>query len=563
MAGLFWLYGAVSFRELCTWSNGMAVLLHAHDSGRYRALMRETEQPTRTARRWQRSTEGQIAAVSGDLASHPFRIDRDRVASSPFFARLAGVTQVVSPNGSGLLLHNRLTHSLKVAQVARAIAERLTADEDSARLLDKLGGCDLDVVEAAALAHDLGHPPFGHLGEEVLDRIARHRFGLPDGFEGNAQSFRIVTTTDTRGLRGIGLDLTAAVRAALLKYPWTRLGHPRPHPSTMAVPPRGATEPSDAPGTGSAKFSAYVTELVDLEQARAVFAGRIEPWQQTVEASVMDTADDIAYAIHDLEDFHRVGVLQHATVAAELGTWRERAADLGAVADGDLAAQSRLPGRSLEAMRRRLADRDGWIFDADAFTDAVDLVRAELVDGLLAVPFDGSVDAEQSIARFSTRWTARLADGVGVAAAPTTRSGHVVLAAQQWHEVQVLKFVHRRFVLRRPDLALHQRGQARLLTTLVEELESWLTDRRESDRLPRRLHDLVELAEGEYHELALHQPVLLGAADGAPGPDAVRALARGRAVVDFVASLTDSQAVALLDALSGRRSAIWTDAFAL
>jgi dGTPase len=508
------------------------------------------------------SADHQIAAVSGDLAAHPFRVDRDRVASSPFFARLAGVTQVVSPNGSGLLLHNRLTHSLKVAQVARAIAERLTADPDSARLLDKLGGCDHDVVEAAALAHDLGHPPFGHLGEEVLDRIARHRFGLPDGFEGNAQSFRIVTTTDTRGLRGIGLDLTAAVRAALLKYPWTRLSYPVPHPRKMSVPPRGATEPSEERGSGSAKFSAYVTELVDLEQARVVFAGRIEPWQQTVEASVMDTADDIAYAIHDLEDFHRVGVLQHATVAAELGTWRDRAAELREIPGAELAEQSRLPGRSLESMRRRLADRDGWIFDADAFVDAVDLVRTELVDGLLAVPFDGSVEAEQSIARFSTRWTARLADGVGVSAAPTTRSGHVVLAAQQWHEVQVLKFVHRRFVLRRPDLALHQRGQARLLTTLVEELESWLVDRRESDRLPRRLHDLVELAQSEYQDLTASRPELLST-EGRLGPDAVRALARGRAVVDFVASLTDSQAVALLDALSGRRSAIWTDAFAL
>jgi dGTPase len=486
------------------------------------------------------------------------------VASSPFFARLAGVTQVVSPTGSGLLLHNRLTHSLKVAQVARAIAERLTEDADAARLLDKLGGCDLDVVEAAALAHDLGHPPFGHLGEEVLDRIARHRFGLPDGFEGNAQSFRIVTTTDTRGVRGIGLDLTAAVRAALLKYPWTRLRHPQPHPSAMPVPPRGATEPLEQPGTGSAKFSAYVTELVDLEQARAAFDGRIESWQQTVEASVMDTADDIAYAIHDLEDFHRVGVLQHATVAAELGTWRTNAAELARTADAELAAQSRLPGRSLESMRRRLHAKDSWVFDADAFTEAVDLVRAELVDGLLAVPFDGSVEAEQSVARFSTRWTTRLADGVGVSAAPTTRSGHVVLAAQQWHEVQVLKFVHRRFVLQRPDLALHQRGQARLLTTLVEELESWLLDRRELDRLPRRLHDLVELAEGEYHELAGHRPELLAVGgETAQGPDALRALARGRAVVDFVASLTDSQAVALLDALSGRRSAIWTDAFAL
>src|SRR3954447_9142505 len=96
------------------------------------------------------------AAESGaGLAASPFRVDRDRIAASPFFARLAGVTQVVSPNGSGLLLHNRLTHSLQVAQVARAIAEHLAGDPATAALIERLGGCDPDVVEAAALAHDL------------------------------------------------------------------------------------------------------------------------------------------------------------------------------------------------------------------------------------------------------------------------------------------------------------------------------------------------------------------------------------------------------------------------
>jgi dGTPase len=513
----------------------------------------------RKTRRWRQEP------VQGDLATSPFRADRDRVASSPFFGRLAGVTQVVSPTGSGLLLHNRLTHSLKVAQIARAVAERLTADPELTGPLEKLGGCDVDVVEAAALAHDLGHPPFGHLGEAVLDRIARHRFDLPDGFEGNAQSFRIVTTTDARGPSGVGLDLTSAVRAALLKYPWTRLRYPDPHPSSMAVPPRGATEPQDGPGSGSAKFSAYVTELADLVQAREAFDGRIEPWQQTVEASVMDTADDIAYAIHDLDDFHRVGVLQHATVAAEFGQWQAHRARLAALDDDGLLAEERLPGRALEALRRRLHERDSWAVDDDAFAEAVADVRVELVDGLLAVPFDGSVDAEQALARFSARWTARLVDGVRVTADPTTRSGHVLLATRQWHEVQVLKFVHRHFVLLRPDLALNQRGQGRLLTSLVEELEQWTADRRETDRLPRRLYDLVELAEQQYATLARTGPGLLAGATGeAPtGPDAVRALARGRAVVDFVASLTDSQAAALLDALTGRRGQLWTDAFAL
>jgi dGTPase len=505
---------------------------------------------SRTARRW--------LSDGGDLAASPFRVDRDRIASSPFFGRLAGVTQVVSPTGSGLLLHNRLTHSLKVAQVARAIAERLATQHD--RLLDKLGGCDADVVEAAALGHDLGHPPFGHLGEEVLDRIARQRFGLPDGFEGNAQSFRIVTSIDARGPSGVGLDLTSAVRAAMLKYPWLRRHEPRPHPSTLPVAPRGASEPPDEPGTGSAKFAAYVTEWAELIAAREPFADRIAVWQQTVEASVMDTADDIAYAIHDLDDFHRVGVLQHATVSAELGQWQADAHRLAALTDADLDAQARMPGRALETLRRRLHARDVWAVDDDAFAGAVASVRAALVDDLLAVPFDGSIAAEQTLARFAATWTARLVEGIELTATPGARSGHVLLATAQWHEVQVLKFVHRHFVLLRPDFALHQRGQARMIASLVDELDSWLADRREADRLPRRLHDLVQLAADQYAALADTAPALLAAPASAT---TLASLSRGRAVVDFVASLTDSQAAALLDALSGRRGQLWTDAFAL
>jgi len=498
---------------------------------------------------------------AGDLAASPFRADRDRVVASPFFARLGGVTQVVSASGSGLL-HNRLTHSLKVAQVARAIAERMSADARLAPLIAQLGGCDPDVVEAAGLAHDLGHPPFGHLGEQVLDRLARHRFGLPDGFEGNAQSLRIVTTTDTGGPSAVGLDLTAAVRAAMLKYPWTRLTHPDPHPRHLADPPRGASEPPAEPGTGASKFSVYVTELDDLAQAREAFP-KIAAWQQTVEASVMDTADDIAYAIHDLEDFHRIGVLQHAPVAAELGHWLTGALEFAALGDEQL--RPRRPGHSLEILRRRMHRRDSWIVDDEAFVAAVSRVRAELVDGLLDTRFDGSVEAEQAVGRFSAGWTVRLVDGMTVVAEPPTRSGHVMLAPAQWHEVQVLKFVHRRFVLLRPDLALHQRGQARLLTSLVESLEQWLGDRHEADRLPRRLADLVELAEAEYGALAAtDMSTLVGAVGEAPqGKAGIRELARGRAVIDFVASLTDSQAATLLDALSGRSAQPWSDAFVL
>ncbi|MEC3976630.1 deoxyguanosinetriphosphate triphosphohydrolase family protein [Amycolatopsis sp. H20-H5] len=514
-------------------------------------------------RTWRRDP---VSAAGGftDLATSPFRADRDRIAASPFFARLGGVTQVVSAGGAGLL-HNRLTHSLKVAQVARAIAERIAGSSESAELAAKLGGCDPDVAEAAALAHDLGHPPFGHLGEQTLDRIARHRFGLADGFEGNAQTFRIITTTDVRGPSAIGLDLTTAVRAAVLKYPWARLHRPDPHPSAMRVPPRGAAEPEDAPGTGSSKFSTYSTELDDFRQSRAPFESRVEGWQQTVEASVMDTADDIAYAIHDLQDFHRIGVLQHAPVAAELGEWIDHALELASLDDSTLDAERRRPGRSLERLRRRMHAKDSWIVDDDAFASAVRRVRAELVDGLLETPFDGSNEAELATAVFSGRWTSRLVDGVLVVPSPSTRSGHVSLRPAQWHEVQVLKFVHRRFVLLRPDLALHQRGQAGLVSNLVDALDAWLGDRDEVYRLPRRLHDLVELAHAEYSELARTAPELLVGATREPvsGADAVRGLARGRAVIDFVASLTDKQAVTLLDALSGRSTQPWSDSFVL
>src|SRR5690349_8356866 len=460
-----------------------------------------------------------FGGTAGDLASSPFRVDRDRIVSSPFFARLAGVTQVISPGGSGLLVHNRLTHSLKVAQVARAIAERLIGDERYDELLDRLGGCDPDVVEAASLAHDLGHPPFGHLGERVLDRLARQRLGLPDGFEGNAQSYRIVTSTEIRG-ETIGLDLTAAVRAAMLKYPWTR----RTPVQHMKPAPRGAGPSPDGPLGGSLKFGAYVTELADLRQAREPFAHRLADWQQTVEASVMDTADDVAYAIHDVEDFHRVGVLQQGSVATELMAWLRDRVELAALPHPALAAADRRPGQAVEKLRRHLHRKDAWIYADEAFATAVEHVRHELVDGLLAAPFDGSIEAEQSVARFSARWTRRFIDAIEVRPDAPVRAGHVLLRPAQWHEVQVLKLVHHRFVLARPDLALHQRGQARLLATLVEALYEWLVDPDEIARLPRRLHDLVELAGAEYARLAA-TPEILGLS-ATPGPAEVAAMAR-------------------------------------
>lgn len=152
--------------------------------------------------------------------------DKDRVAYSGYLQRLSGVTQVVSPGVGRPFMHSRLTHTYKVALVSRGIAEdalrKASSDEKFEQLLVSLGGLDRAACEAAGLAHDLGHPPFGHVAEKLMDEWLLDVDGETDGFEGNAQSTRIVTYLDRRKVRLQGLDLTRVSLAAILKYPWPR-----------------------------------------------------------------------------------------------------------------------------------------------------------------------------------------------------------------------------------------------------------------------------------------------------------------------------------------------------
>jgi dGTPase len=494
-------------------------------------------------------------------ADDAFREDLDRIRFSPYLSRLSAVTQVISQNAAGQSVQNRLTHSIKVAAVARSIAVKLRSGPHAA-LLDELGGCDPVVIQAAATAHDLGHPPFGHLGERVLDRIARSRFGLADGFEGNAQTFRIVTELDVHGTSGEGLNLTSAVRAAVLKYPWARFGVPDPHPSTSRNPPKGGGQGEE--GLGSGKFSAYVLDAGEMTEVLSAYP-RIKPWRQTVECSVMDVADDIAYSLHDLDDFHRAGVLQHASVSAEFRTWNKRRAELEQADRHELRANERLPGYSLELLRRRLHAKDGWMVDDEAFAVAVGRVGTDLVDGLLAVPFDSSLAAERLVGEFTRSWIAHLQDSVLVSMDPPPRTGHVSLDRQAWHEVAVLKFVHQRFVLDRPDLAMFQRGQGQVMAALVADLDSWLADPVDAGRAPRRLIDLVELATDSYHQLARSNPGLLVTSTGEAGgvPDDLVRWGRGRGIIDYVASLTDDRAASSATTLAGHSARLWDAGSAL
>ena len=480
-----------------------------------------------------------------------FRTDLERIRFAQSFARLAEVTQVVTAGATSGLVHNRLSHSIKVAAVARAIAVRLLRTEDREVLRD-LGGLDHVVVQAAAVSHDLGHPPFGHLGERVLDRLARERFGLVDGFEGNAQTFRILTELEVHGPGDEGLNLTAAVRAGVLKYPWGRFHVPDPHPSGWPEPPRGAGFGPDGPG--AAKFSAYTLDLAEMRQALEAFP-HLPPGRQTLECAIMDLADDIAYSLHDVEDFHRSGVLQFSPVSGEFRSWSNERANLAAMSDAEVHRMGRWPGAGLERLRRRLVSKDGWVFDEDTFDKAVHTVGVEFVDGILAAPYDGSMMADRAISGFTSRWIDHLITSVVLVPGPAVRSAYVTLSSRAWHEVSVLKFLHQYFILDRPDLAMFQRGQAQTLDQLVAGFDGWLSDRTDASRAPRRLIDLVRTATDGYERVAAERADWL---DGATSEAEIARMGRGRGIIDFVSGLTDAQAVAFANRLGGVSGLLWT-----
>ena len=326
--------------------------------------------------------------------------------------RLAGKTQVVGP-GEGAEIsgvpRTRLTHSLEVAQIGRAIAEEL--------------GADPDVVDTAGLAHDIGHPPFGHNGESALDAVAA---GI-GGFEGNAQTLRLLTRLEAKRShadgRPAGLNLTRASLDAATKYPWRRGHAPRP----------------------TVKFGVYDDDAEVFHWFReAAPEGR-----RSVEADVMDWSDDVAYSVHDVED---------AIASGWLDPRRLRDRD-------DVEAVLAVAGEVYEPD-----------LTADELGDALDRV---LATGTVPEAFDGSRGSLAALKDMTSRLIGRFVVSVERATraqhgpGPLTRHhGDLVVPRTARAECAVLKAVAAHYVMYAAErVELHAR-QRDVVAELVAAYEA-------------------------------------------------------------------------------------------
>ncbi|MDT7537050.1 MAG: dGTPase [Actinomycetota bacterium] len=326
-----------------------------------------------------------------------FQRDRARVLHSSALRRLAGKTQVVEPS-SASVPRTRLTHSLECAQVGRELGAAL--------------GCDPDLVDAACLAHDLGHPPYGHNGETALDEAAK---GC-GGFEGNAQSLRLLTRLEVK-VPGAGLNLTRAMLDAATKYPW----------------PKG-------PSSSGPKYGVYDDDRDVFDWLRQ---GAPEG-RRCLETQVMDWADDVAYSVHDLEDGVVAGLIP-------IGDVREQRS---AIVTAACSGYSDLDPASVEDVLLQLTALDWWPREHDG-SSASQVALKNATSSLIGRFCQAAENAT------------REAHGAG----PLSRyDADLVVPELARAECAVLKAITAVFVMNRPGVQAIQDRERQVVSELVARL---------------------------------------------------------------------------------------------
>jgi dGTPase len=443
-----------------------------------------------------------------------FERDRARVLHSAALRRLAAKTQVVRA-ASADFPRTRLTHSLECAQIGRELGQEI--------------GCDPDLVDAACLAHDIGHSPFGHNGEAALNELSA---GI-GGFEGNAQTLRLLTRLEPK-VEGAGLNLTRATLDATLKYPWFAASPGGRPPQTPPI--LGGNLPPQTPAAPR-KFGVYADDAEVFGWIRQ----DAPDGRPCLEAQVMDWADDVAYSVHDMEDGFHAGLITFKNLQSSA----ERA-------EVSRTAIAYCPGEVTEAelteVLEALLALDIWPAAYDggpATVAALKNLTSELIGRFCVAAQQATLTAAYAPAAppapsASPPTTSPPAAGPPTTGPPTTGppaaahypdltspfshtspighsftrySAELVVPRQQRLECALLKAITAHYVMTRAGVIAAQARERELLTELARAIE-----------------------RGAPHTL---DPLLRPSWEAA-GSDA----ARRRVVVDQVASLTDTSAIA-------------------
>lgn len=422
--------------------------------------------------------------------------DRDRVLYSDAFHRLRGVTQVVRA-GEAFPYHTRLTHSLKVAQVGRRLAQYLNRRGDGE---DVDFDANRSVVATACLAHDLGHPPFGHAAENELDHQIRRR-GIDDGFEGNPQSLRIVREVETNALfhedrpnsHGRGLNLTRASMNAMIKYPWSR----------------GESVPGCDYDTEE-KFGYYAGDEELFEWIRGADAD----YRRTVEAKIMDWADDVTYAVHDVVDFYCAGLIPLEDLFQDTAEREAFIEHFESENEGTIAEEFD-PARYMEELRKTGLDEPELKreYRATRATDALlDRLKSDLIEDFLSIP-----------------------NAVALVERPDRNGWTVEINPMRRSEVEFLKELTFHYVVKNPALVSQQHGQRRIIATLFDAF----------------LAAVDSGYDSEYGEYGEYEPEMIPLPFREDLQQASDRETRVRLVSDAITSMTERQIVELYARITG------------